>query len=296
MTTTIVIVVIIVVGILLTVLFIRRKMASAGRRWLDLLKAHPDFSGKVGERSAAVQFQYSDALDENLKKLRETYHLDAVAGEGSEAGRIINLMKWVNRLTWHHPNPRLPGLRNALHLIPLCKGWKRGISCWMYALILNEVYLSMGFASRLVHLQPYSNEDRESHFVVAVYSPEAGRWLYMDPDFGGYFTDEQGQLLGIPEIRRRLVAGERLVANRDVKGFTLVLGKRSYPWYLSKNIFKYMCAQRSKFDQETDCKDKVYYALIPDGYREELLLGPEITKRGAWIVYINDEELFWRKP
>ncbi len=296
MTPTLVISAITVVGIILVVAFIRRKMASAGKRWMALLKQHPTFSAKSREKYADVQFQYSGAQDENLKKLRETYRLETVAGSGSETDRIINLMKWVNRLTWHHPNPRLPGPYNALTLIPLCKGWKQGISCWMYALILNEVYLSTGFASRLVHLMPHSAADRESHFAVSVYATNLGKWVYMDPDFGGYLMDEKGNLLGIPEIRRRLVAGERLVANRDVKGFTLVLGKRSYPWYLSKNIFKYACAQRSEFDQETDRKEKVYYALIPDGYREELLLEPEITKRRTRIVYINDEELFWRKP
>jgi hypothetical protein len=293
---TLVIVAIAFAGIILGVVFIRHKMALTGKRWLGLLKAYPGFSGKAREHCADMQFQYSDAQDKNLKRLRETYCLDAVAGEGPEIERIVNLMKWVNRLTWHHPNPRIPGPYNALRLITLSKGHRRGINCWMFALTLNEVYLSMGFASRLVHLMPHSNENRESHFAVAVYSLEAGRWLYMDPDFGGFFMDEHGNLLGVAEIRRRLVNGEPLVANRDVRGFTVFLGKGSYPWYLSKNIFKHACAQRSEFDQETDRKDKVYYALIPDGYREELLLEPEITKRGTRIVYINDEELFWQKP
>jgi hypothetical protein len=205
-------------------------------------------------------------------------------------------MKWVNRLTWHHPNPKLPGPYNALDLIPRCKGWKRGISCWIYALILNEIYLSMGFASRLVHLMPHSAADRESHFVVSVYAADLGKWVYMDPDFGGYFRDEQGSLLGITEIRRRLIDGQPLLANRDVRGFTMLLGKGSYPWYLSKNIFKYNCPQRSEFDQETKEKDKVYFELIPDGDREELLLEPRTTKRGARIIYLNDEGLFWQKP
>jgi hypothetical protein len=278
------------------VILIRSKMASAGKRWMALLKQHATFSAKSREKYADMQFHYSGTEDENLKKLRETYRLETVAGSGSETERIINLMKWVNRLTWHHPNPKLSGPYNALHLIEVSKGWKRGINCWMYALILNEVYLSMGFASRLVHLEPASKAGKESHFVTSIFSKELGKWLYMDPDMGGYFTDEAGNLLGIVEIRRKLIAGQPLLPNRDVKGFTMVLGKGSYAWYLSKNSFRYTCSQRSEFDQETIRKDKVYYELIPDGFEEELILEPQTTSRGSKIVYVNDENLFWQKP
>ena len=295
MTPTLVIVAIAVIGIILVVTFIRRKMASAGKRWLDLLKAHPAYSAKQAERHADMRFEYAGEDDENLKQLRQTYALEAVAGDGPEVERIVNLMKWVNRLTWHHPRPKVPAPYNALHIISLAKK-KKGINCWMFALTLNEVYLSMGFASRLVHLMPHSNENKESHFVVSVYSTELGKWIYMDPDFGGYFMDERGNLLGIPEIRRRLVAGEPLRANQDVRGFTTLLGKGSYPWYLSKNIFKVACAARSGFDQETDRKGKTCYELIPDDYLAESLLEPRVTPRGNTIVSINDEELFWQKP
>jgi hypothetical protein len=118
----------------------------------------------------------------------------------------------------------------------------------------------------------------------------------MDPDFGGYLMDEKGNLLGITEIRRRLIAGQPLLPNRDIKGFTMVLGKGSYAWYLSKNIFKYACARRSEFDQETTRKDKVYYELIPDGYEEKLLHEAQTTPRGNKIIYVNAEDLFWQKP
>jgi hypothetical protein len=271
-------------------------MATVGKRWLNLLKAHPVFSANARERYSDLKFQYADPQDENLNTLRERYRLDAIAGDGSEIQRIINLMRWVNRLTWHHPRPRIPGPYNALHLISQAKGHKKGISCWMFAIILNEIYLSMGFASRLVHLKPHDNDAKESHFVVSVYSRELGKWIFMDPDFGGYFKDETGQIVGIPEIRRRLIDGEPLIVNKDVRGFTKILGKGSYPWYLSKNIFRYACPQSSEFNHETERNGRVYYEVIPDGYREELLLEPEVTKRGSKIIYTNDEDLFWQNP
>ena len=40
----------------------------------------------------------------------------------------------------------------------------------------------------------------------------------------------------------------------------------------------------------------MYFELIPDGYREELLQAPKITEEGRKTVYINDEGLFWQEP
>jgi len=67
-----------------------------------------------------------------------------------------------------------------------------------------------------------------------------------------------------------------------------------YTWFLSDFIFKIQCPQISMFDQRSK-PDKVYFELIPDGYREELLQEPKITKRGK-IIYLNDEGLFWQNP
>ncbi len=59
---------------------------------------------------------------------------------------------------------------------------------------------------------------------------------------------------------------------------------------------KIRCPQRSIFNQAAQ-SERVYFELIPDGYREELLLRPpELTKSGKRIVYLNDEDLFWQKP
>ena len=166
----------------------------------------------------------------------------------------------------------------------------------MYSIILNEVYLSMGYPSRIIHLKPYSGEKKESHFVISVYASTLGKWLMMDPDMCGYLRDENGHILGVPEIRRRLIGDEPLIVNDDIGGFSKVMGKWSYTSYLSKNIFHYNCQQISAFGQETRRENRVYFELIPDGFREELLTEPEITPRGNKIVYLNNEPLFWQQP
>jgi hypothetical protein len=277
---------------------------ALGKEWAGLLKKYATFSAKPPGDSVEVNFSYANPSDENLKKLHDTYDLQTVAGSGSETDQIINLTRWVFQLTGHANNPEFPKEINAFTLIHLAKDENKTINCYMKTVILSEVFLSMGFSSRQTHLLPHSHEEDESHYITSVYSRTLEKWIFMDPDFGLYMTDEKGNILGLSEIRRRLITGEPLLEN-DLRTGRSALSKAwerftdwveggDYKWYLSKNIFKIRCQQMSMFNQRSK-PGKVYFELIPDGYREELLNTSEMTTRGR-IVYINDEHLFWQKP
>ncbi|MCA9732970.1 MAG: hypothetical protein H6696_00610 [Deferribacteres bacterium] len=275
-----------------------------GHQWADLLNEHQTFSANPPGDSALVRFYYADSSEENLKLLRDTYNLNSVAGNGSEIERILNLSKWVYELTGHANNPEFPKEINAFTLIHMATVEHATINCYMKTVILNEVFLSMGFYSRQTHLLPHSHEKDESHFITSVYSRTLEKWLWMDPDFGIYLTDEQGTILGYPEIRKRLISGALLVEH-DLQTNQGVLSKlwdqfiswieaADYQWYISKNIFKVRCQQESIFNQRSK-PDKVYFELIPDGYQKELLNTSKMTERGK-IIYINDDHLFWQAP
>jgi hypothetical protein len=283
----------------------RGKNVAQGRQWADLLKAHPSFSAKSATYAIEVTFSYAAPADENLKKLRLAYDLDTVAGNGPETERLINLLRWVYQLTGHANEPEIPEERNALNLIPLARDRHMMMNCYLKTVILNEVYLAMGFESRQTHLWPAENEDEESHYITSVYSHTLGRWVLMDPDFGVYVTDEQGAVLGVAEIRSRLVAGRPLTVRpvdpppsfparvwSSVQDF---VDGTSYLWYLQKNLFKTECPQNSLFNLAA-VPNRVHFQLIPDGYRKEQLRTPQITAQGKKVVFTNDEGLFWQKP
>jgi hypothetical protein len=283
----------------------RGQNVAQGRQWAGLLKAHPSFSAKPASSAVEVTFSYAVPVDENLTQLRLAYDLDAVAGNGPETERLINLMRWVYRLTGHANEPEIPEERNALNLIPLARDRHMLMNCALKTVILNEVYLAMGFESRQTHLWPAEKEDEESHYITSVYSHTLGRWILMDPDFGVYVKDEQGAILGVAEIRSRLVAGRPLTV-RPVDPPPSILARAwsnvrdfvdgtSYLWYLQKNLFKIECPQNSLFNLAAE-PNRVHVQLIPDGYREEQLMTPQITGRGKKVVFTNDEGLFWQKP
>lgn len=283
----------------------RGQNVALGRQWAGLLKKHPTFSAKLPTYPVDLMFYYAASADDGLARLRDKYDLDAVAGQASETDRIINLMRWVFRLVGHANEPEIPKELNALNLIPLAKDRHMTMNCYMKTVILNEVYLAMGYESRQTHLLPAENEDEESHFITSVFSRDLGRWILMDPDFGVYVTDEKGAILGIAGIRERLIAGKPLVV-KSVEPEPKLLARvwsdlqsfatgTSYLWYLSKNIFKVQCPQTSQFNLAAD-PNRSLFELIPDGYREELLRAPGITQRGYKVFYLNDEGQFWREP
>lgn len=284
----------------------RRENVALGREWSRLLRESATFSAQRPADAVDVSFQYAPATDPDLTRLRQTYQLDSIAGRGSEIERIINLTRWTFRLTGHANNPEIPKELNAFHLIHLARDEHMQINCYMKTIILNEVFLAMGFASRQTHLLPHSREEEASHFVTSVYSRSLGKWIFMDPDMGAYVTNDKGDILGVSEVRDRLVRGQRLVVRGFDDGGLLGLGgawqelmnfKRgvSYPWFLTDFVFKIQCPQVSMFDQRSR-PNRSYFQLIPDGYRPELLRAPDTTKSGNTIYFVNDEGLFWQKP
>jgi hypothetical protein len=283
----------------------RNANIAMGREWAGYLNRHARFSAQKTDHPLEMEFHYASLDDPRLVRLRREYKLDEIAGPGSETERIINLTRWVFRLTGHANEPRIPKELNALALIPLVRDEHMLINCYMKTVILNEVCLALGFASRQVHLLPYEKEEEESHFITSVYARTLKKWVLMDPDCGAYVTDEQGTLLGVSEIRVRLAAGRKLVVKDldDDRGFLYRVrsGLRDcirgvdYPWFLTEFVFKMRCPRESLFDQAS-IPGRTYFELIPDGYREELLGASEMNKKGNLIVFINDEVLFWREP
>lgn len=281
----------------------RRQNVALGRQWAGLLTNHATFSGRQPYPNADVTFTYAAATDENLARLRKLYELDAIAGQGPEVERIVNLARWVFQLTGHANEPEIPKELNAFNLIRLAKDEHMQINCYMKTIILNEVYLAMGWPSRQTHLLPAEKEEEASHYITSVYARSLGKWIMMDPDMGAYVTDE-GTILGVAEIRSRMIAGRPLRvkdladagrlerARNDWSNFTRGV---DYLWFLSDFLFKIQCPQRSVFNLAAE-PNKVRFELLPDGYREQLLQEPRTDGRGRKIISINDEGLFWQRP
>jgi len=208
-------------------------------------------------------------------------------------------MKWTHNLTTHTPNATRPKEISSLGILSGIVEDEKEINCWMYSTILNDVYLSMGFKSRMIHLESPKKPSGESHFVNCVYSEELGKWLYMDADFRVFLTDKDGTILSPMEIREKLVNNEKIFVNEGAGPNTKILsrsmrflGRKTYLTYISKNFFRISCPIKSEFGYESNLSGRTYVELVPKGYCDGEL-ETHVTKNNNTVIYTTNADVFW---
>ena len=182
------------------------------------------------------QFSYQSAEDVRLQMVRELFHLDSVAGQGSELSKIINILNYIHNTIRHDGNNYALCEFDAIDFYNYHKATGKGINCRHLAIALNEMYLSMGIPSRYVTCLPKDPDDPDCHVINTVWSSELQKWIWIDPTFNAFVTDEKGVMLGIAEVRERLIDGRPLVLNRDANWNNE--SKQTKEYYLENSIYQ----------------------------------------------------------
>lgn len=249
-------------------------------------------------------FTYQSKDHPDLVKVRKELNLDSIAGKGTELSQIFNLMHWVHNLVRHDGNSNNPTLKNAIDLIKVCKAENRGVNCRMLATILNDCYLAMGITSRHITCMPKETNFDDCHVINMVYSKDLNKWIWMDPTFDAYVMDDRGNLLGVQEVRERLIKALPLVLNADANWNRINLQtKEEYlEKYMAKNLYRLQTPLTSQYNTETSVSGKniTYIELLPlDGLEQTPQL-KEVNYEKSGVKFIhyktNNPNLFWTKP
>ena len=268
--------------------------------YLDKLKKAHKYNNK--DNRYIPKFTYQAMTDENLVRLRKEFNLDSIAGQGNEISKIINLLYWVHDVVRHDGNSYNPSSQNAIDLINICKVENRGVNCRMMAAILNECYLSMGFKSRFVTCMPKETKFSDCHVINMVYVDSLQKWVWMDPTFCAYVTDETGELLGLSEVRERLINEKTLILNPDANWNKQVYQtKEGYlENYMAKNLYRMECLSVSEYNAETSQErmERIYVELLPlDGIEQQPQKIENTYNNYTVIKYkTNNPNIFWAKP
>ncbi|MFC3561161.1 transglutaminase domain-containing protein [Pedobacter jamesrossensis] len=270
--------------------------------YLDTLQKAGKYN--ISDKREIPVFSYQSMDNANLVRIRKDLKLDSVAGNGNELSKVFNLMHWVHNLIRHDGSSDNPTLKNAVDLIKVCREQNRGVNCRMLATVLNECYLAMGITSRYITCMPKETNFDDCHVINMVYSKDLSKWIWIDPTFDSYVMDEKGNLLGIQEVRERLVKGMPLVLNADANWNRTALQSKEYylQTYMAKNLYRLETPVMSQYDTETwtSGKEVAYVELLPlDG----IVQGPqkrESTNQKTGVKFINyktnNPELFWTTP
>ena len=270
--------------------------------YLEKLKMAKDYQKET--EIEIPKFTYQSSSDPNLVALRNGFNLDSIAGTGNEVSQILNLLHWIHDLIPHDGNHNNPTIKNALSMINVCQTDERGLNCRGLAIVLNECYLAMGFKSRFITCMPKDSVFQDCHVINSVYSYDLQKWIWVDPTNDAYVMDQEGELLGLGEVREKLINEEMLILNPDAnwnnKHSTL---KENYLMnYMAKNLYRFSCVLESKYDIETPQQGKQieYLELIPtDGLNQKPKISEEYYKKSGMTIKTyktNDSNIFWAKP
>ncbi|MFT3824323.1 MAG: transglutaminase-like domain-containing protein [Chitinophagaceae bacterium] len=251
-------------------------------------------------------FTYEPATHPELVALRKDYKLDSIAGNGNDISKVLNLLHWVHELIPHDGNHENPVVKNAASMITICRKDSRGLNCRGLSTVLNECYLSMGFASRIVTCLPKDSlgTDPDCHVINMVYVPSIKKWIWADPTNDAYVMNEKGELLGIDEVREKIIKGQPLILNPTANwNHRSTTGKEEYLYqYMAKNLYKLQCPVNSTWDMETRAAGKTieYITLLPLDYFNQQPDRSETTGKESKTTLVffntNNPNNFWTKP
>ncbi len=269
---------------------------------LEILKKAKEYN--YSDNRFIPKFTYQSQNNSNLVRVRKELNLDSIAGKGKELSQIFNLMHWIHNLIRHDGNSKNPTLKNAIDLIKICRVENRGVNCRMLATILNECYLSMGIKSRFVTCMPRETDFNDCHVINMVYSKDLNKWIWIDPTFDAYVMDDKGNLLGIQEVRERLIKDQPLVLNADANRNREEIEPKEYylEYYMAKNLYRLKTPLVSEYDSETWQKGKevTYVELLPLDGIEQIPQKKEETNQETDVEFTyyktNNPDLFWAKP
>ncbi|MFK7770571.1 MAG: transglutaminase domain-containing protein [Saprospiraceae bacterium] len=270
--------------------------------YLEKLKKAKDYQKET--EIEIPKFTYQSSSDPNLVALRNGFNLDSIAGTGNEVSQILNLLHWIHDLVPHDGNHNNPTVKNALSMISVCQTDERGLNCRGLAIVLNECYLAMGFKSRFMTCMPKDSIFQDCHVINSVYSNDLQKWIWVDPTHDAYVMDEKGELLGLSEVREKLINDEMVILNPDANWNNKHSTVKDYYLleYMAKNLYRFSCVLRSQYDIETFRKGKEieYVELIPlDGLNQLPKISNTIFKKSevTFKTYkTNDPSIFWAKP
>jgi hypothetical protein len=241
------------------------------------------------------KFTYQSAEDGNLKSVKKYFNLDSIAGNGDEISKILNLLYWVHNHIRHDGNNLALCEFDAIDFYHYHKTTGKGINCRHLAITLNEMYLAMGIPSRYVTCMPKDPNDPDCHVINTVYSSELKKWIWVDPTFAAYVRDENGNLLGIREVRERLIANQPLVLNEDANwnNENKQTKEQYLENYMAKNLYWLQCVDFSRFNPESRYRQSPnkYIALTPVGFEYNL---PEGIINPKYATH--DPDYFWQAP
>lgn len=252
--------------------------------YLVILKQAKDYDNN--DKREITKFTYKSQSDSNLISIRKKFNLDSIAGKSNEISQILNILHWVHYTFPHNGNKEVPNFKTTYEMMNNRINQHSTLNCGVLATVLEDCYLAKGFKARRVICLPKDTNDTDCHSINAVFSVSLNKWIWVDPTNDAYVMDEKGVLLGISEVRERLIDDKPLILSPEANwNRNVSVTKEEYLYnYMAKNLYIIKCFV-------TDGGESKSNVLLPVGFKGNY---SKISMNKP--KYTNNPNLFWVKP
>lgn len=271
--------------------------------YIALLKEYSGFifDGNIVEGFPV--FTYMDQDAEPLAQLEQRFQIrEKICGK-SEIDAILCLLDWVYQTIPYDGFSDRPEEIDANFML----GNPKPANCLTMAAILNAVYLSVGFKSRMLFCLP-ADYDGDNHVVTMVYLQSLAKWISVDPSHNTYFMSADGGILNPIEARQIFANGEipfikhierEMRAPLICGGIPCKSYDDFYLLYMSKNCFRFKCPVQSEYLYPKSSTKANYVILNPIGYdkkRGMVYDAGTVNKQLPNLHYTSTVHMFLDQP
>ena len=181
-------------------------------------------------------------------QLNEKYNLSDIATADSDFDKAVQILEWLTEHTYYSGMQMKMLNDDTLEILDYSfdKPFNRAINCRYRAIAFADCLVAVGIKAFPVAM--VSSEFTGSHFTCLVYISEEDKWCSFDPSFGCWFTDEDGELLDIFEIRELFLENKEPV----VKGYSFNGKQENFDVYMN-SFLKFCISNLSTWaDNSTD--------------------------------------------
>lgn len=255
---------------------------------LEVLKSSPAYAND--ETPPSLTFRYAELSDSMLTKTRIKFNLDSIAGNGDDISRIKNILYWVHDNIRHDGNNYPPGPATLSNILESAQRNNCGYNCRALAICLAEALLAVGIPSRYLSCMPHAwRFDRDSHVINVAWSESLNKWIWVDPSFAAFVTDENGLLLHPGEVRYHLQHDLPLVLNEDANwNHETKQTKEHYlEEYMAKNLY---------FIETNTFQQAEPEGISSHEQGQRVVLVPVGTEAPYDYIPTSNEDWFWQAP
>lgn len=242
-----------------------------------------------GEEPLDFSFRYAPEDTFAFRQNRRIFHLRKISGKGYDYIRMMRLCRWVHDSIRHdgHSVPDVYFNLQSLMWATSKKG-KPG-NCFVMAMCLNEALLSVGIKARYIKGYPMRDENSLYHVFVAAWSRKLNKWIFLDPTYGAWVKDMEGNLLSPAEIRHNLLHDVPMHVNpeADYNG-----SRDSVKTYLSHYLAPYMYYMLANTLSQDETEGRSCHSQ-----GKWITLTPKGERSGYFIFNpTSDDRYFWQPP